>query len=49
MKYLSLADLMAAGAFALDAPVEVRDWGLLESALRVDVPEIAASLRRWGA
>lgn len=33
MKYLDLADLMAAAAFALDAPVEVRDWGLLESAL----------------
>ena len=33
MKYLSLADLMAAAASALDAPVAVRDWGLLESAL----------------
>ena len=33
MKYLSLGDLMAAAAFALDAPVAVRDWGLLESAL----------------
>lgn len=33
MRYLDLDDLRAVGAFALDAPMEVRDWGLLESAL----------------
>ena len=33
MNYLDLDDLRAVGAAALDAPMEVRDWGLLESAL----------------
>ncbi len=33
MKYLDRADLAAAAAAALDAPMVVRDWGLLESAL----------------
>lgn len=33
MNYLDLDDLRAVAAAALDAPMEVRDWGLLESAL----------------
>lgn len=33
MKYLDLADLRAVGTAALDGPMDVRDWGLLESAL----------------
>ena len=33
MKYLDLSDLLAVGEIALDGPMEVRDWGLLESAL----------------
>ncbi len=33
MKYLDLADLRAVGAAVLDGPMEVRDWGLLVSAL----------------
>ena len=33
MKYLDLADLQLAAQRALGAPMEVRDWGLVESAL----------------
>ena len=33
MNYLDLDDLRAVAASALDGPMEVRDWGLLESAL----------------
>ena len=33
MRYLELADLQAIAAFALERPLEVRDWGLLQSAL----------------
>ena len=33
MNYLDRADLQAVGAAVLDGPMEVRDWGLLESAL----------------
>ena len=33
MKYLDLGDLRAVADAVLDAPMEVRDWGLLESAL----------------
>ncbi len=33
MKHLDLADLTAVAVAALEAPMEVRDWGLLESAL----------------
>ncbi len=33
MRHLDLADLRAAAEFALGAPMEVRDWGLVESAL----------------
>jgi death-on-curing protein len=33
VNYLDLEDLRAAAAAALDAPLEVRDWGLVESAL----------------
>lgn len=33
MKYLDLADLRAVADAVLDGPMEVRDWGLLESAL----------------
>lgn len=33
MKYLDIADVRAAAAAVLDAPLDVRDWGLLESAL----------------
>ena len=32
MRYLDLADVRAVGAAVLDGPMEVRDWGLLESA-----------------
>lgn len=33
MNYLDLDDVRAIAAAALDAPMDVRDWGLLESAL----------------
>lgn len=33
MRHLELADVRAAADAVLDAPMEVRDWGLLESAL----------------
>ena len=33
MRYLDLGDLRAVADAVLDAPMEVRDWGLLESAL----------------
>lgn len=33
MRYLDLEDLRAVAVFALPMPMEVRDWGLLESAL----------------
>jgi len=33
VRYLTLSDLQAVAAFVLDTPLEVRDWGLLESAL----------------
>ncbi len=33
MKYLTLADIVALGPIVLDGGLEVRDWGLVESAL----------------
>ncbi|MEO6204042.1 MAG: type II toxin-antitoxin system death-on-curing family toxin [Mycobacteriales bacterium] len=33
MKFLDLADIRAVAAAVLDGPMEVRDWGLIESAL----------------
>ena len=33
MRHLDLADLQLAAQFALGGPMEVRDWGLIESAL----------------
>lgn len=33
MRHLDLADLQLAAQLALGAPMEVRDWGLVESAL----------------
>ena len=33
MNYLDIADIVAIGKHALPAPLEVRDWGLVESAL----------------
>lgn len=33
MKYLDLADFQAVADAVLDAPLQVRDWGLVESAL----------------
>lgn len=33
MRYLDLDDLKAVARFVLEAPMEVRDWGLVESAL----------------
>jgi death-on-curing protein len=33
VRYLDLADVVALGPIVLDSPLEVRDWGLVESAL----------------
>ena len=33
MNYLDIADVIAIGKYALPSPLEVRDWGLVESAL----------------
>lgn len=33
MRYLDLADFRAVATAVLDSPLEVRDWGLVESAL----------------
>ena len=33
MRFLDRADLTAVGASVLEGPMQVRDWGLLESAL----------------
>lgn len=33
MRFLDRADLTAVGAYVLEGPMQVRDWGLLESAL----------------
>jgi death-on-curing protein len=33
VRHLDLADLTAVGAYVLATPMEIRDWGLLESAL----------------
>lgn len=33
MRYLELSDLLAAARFSVGSPPEVRDWGLLESAV----------------
>ncbi len=33
MKFLDLADIRAVAVAVLDGPMEVRDWGLIESAL----------------
>ena len=33
MNYLDLDDIIALGRLVLDGPLEVRDWGLVESAL----------------
>jgi death-on-curing protein len=33
VNYLDIADVLAIGKHALPAPLEVRDWGLVESAL----------------
>jgi death-on-curing protein len=33
VRFLDRADLTAVGAYVLEGPMQVRDWGLLESAL----------------